>query len=73
MKGSKHRNSVEGELEVNEAAFADHDENGPMDIEENQASFPEESTWTCCRRQADDPGCVRDQHQASVLRKRRRL
>lgn len=73
MKGSKYRNSVEGELEVNEAAFVDHDENGPVDIEENQASFPEEFTWTCCRRQADDPGCVRDQHQASVLRKRRRL
>jgi len=73
MTRSKYRNSVEGELEVNEAAFADHDENGPMDIEENRASFPEKFAWTCCRRRADDPGCVRDQHQASVLRKRRRL
>lgn len=64
-----------GESAVDKTAFVDHDENvyGPMDTEENRAFFPEKFTWSCCQGRRDDPGCVRNQHQASALRKRRRL
>ncbi|KAJ3571161.1 hypothetical protein NP233_g3938 [Leucocoprinus birnbaumii] len=64
-----------GELEVDEDFFADHDEDvhGPMDTEENRASFPEGFIWSCCEGRGHAPGCVEDRHQAAVPRKRRRI
>jgi hypothetical protein len=67
--------TVKGELEVDEDSFADHDEDvhGPMDTEENRANFPDNFIWTCCDGTGSTPGCVQDEHQSSVSRKRRRL
>ncbi|KXN84879.1 hypothetical protein AN958_12009 [Leucoagaricus sp. SymC.cos] len=63
-----------GDLEVDEDAFADHDErvHGPMDTEQNRNDFPEGFIWSCCEGHGDAPGCVQDRHQPAVPRKRPR-
>lgn len=64
-----------GDLETDEHFFGDHDEriHGPMDTEENRASFPEGFTWSCCEEHANAEGCVAEEHRPAVPRKRRRL
>ncbi|KAI0360092.1 hypothetical protein OH77DRAFT_1419482, partial [Trametes cingulata] len=69
-----------GRLEVNYDAFVDWDEDvhGEMDTTANRREFPENFTWSCCRRDGTRVGCVRGEHEAGGTgaqgrRKRARL
>ncbi|KAG2122764.1 hypothetical protein DEU56DRAFT_831229 [Suillus clintonianus] len=63
-----------GNLEVDEDFFADHDErcHGPMDTEENRASFPEGFIWDCCDEDTVSEGCETGQHVPGGKFKKRR-
>ena len=54
----------DGELEVNEEMFADHDEDcrGPMDTKQNRRDFPEGFAWSCCNEDGSNAGCLMGQH-----------
>ncbi|KAH9856508.1 hypothetical protein C2E23DRAFT_881862 [Lenzites betulinus] len=53
-----------GALKVNYNAFEDWDEDvhGEMDTPDNRRDFPENFTWTCCRRNGTKAGCVHGEH-----------
>ncbi|MDI1492373.1 MAG: hypothetical protein OHK93_003587 [Ramalina farinacea] len=54
----------DGELEVNEDMFADHDEDchGPMDSEQNRIDYPEGFAWSCCNEDGSNAGCLTGRH-----------
>ena len=54
----------EGELEVDEDMFEDHDEDchGPMDSDQNRIDFPEGFAWNCCDEDGRSEGCQTGRH-----------
>ena len=58
-------NYHDGELEVEQDMFVDHDErcHGPMDTEQNRIDYPENFTWSCCEGDGLSDGCQTGRHE----------
>lgn len=54
----------DGELEVDQDMFVDHDENchGPMDSEDNRRDYPENFIYSCCDEDGQAEGCQTGRH-----------
>lgn len=55
----------EGELEVDDEYWADHDErcHGPIDTDGNRADHPDGFKWSCCDATGADEGCKLSRHR----------
>ncbi|KZV97811.1 hypothetical protein EXIGLDRAFT_832568 [Exidia glandulosa HHB12029] len=63
----------DGELEVDEECFEDHDEDchGPMDTPANRRDWPENFKWTCCDETTNSEGCRTGEHVPKQDKRRR--